>query len=353
MVLFGETIVWWKGIFLYLSNIFILPAVWYAFYIGAYHEAWHFTIVAFASTMYHLCDTSTQCFGLPHLPFELNDHIYASSSVTITLIYVLGFDHPRYKGAHLAEKHGFRKVSIAIHIILVLIDHLNDFFYIYIGIMNLVIILYKIIVIDNFRFRWGDYRLRFLISAVVLVIGGLLLFMVFDSLDEYWWTHSLWHAVVFLGLFLTLMARRHDSHEDHHFNDAGEKTRDQQTQQKRENITHMLSSVGSFVGSFVSRTPEKTPKKKKKKRVKHQERNRRAHDDRDIEAGLASPDDDSEEDSGYDSEEGSVDSGRSLLSDASSEENRLRRKSRKRMTKGVRHTKASSRVKSHSKKRVR
>ena len=214
MVLYGEPVTWWQSIPLILSNVFILPSVVYAFYIGAYLEASWYTGVAVASTAYHVCDTSVTCFGLPHMVFEIADHILAQTAVTWTLIYFLAFDHPRYRGKHLPEKAMFRVFSLLVHLFLALLDHNNSFLYVYIVIMDAFIVAYKFAYVDAFTFRLEDYRWWYVFFSFLLFGGSLVFYLMLDADAQYWWTHSIWHTVAFVGVFLILLARRHGSFED-------------------------------------------------------------------------------------------------------------------------------------------
>lgn len=227
----------------------------YAFFIGAYLEASIYTGVAVASTAYHVCDTSITCFGLSHVVFELVDHIMAQNAVSWTLIYFLAFDHPRYRGDYYAERDIFRIFMWIMHLYLALFDHTNNMLYFVIVGAYLVIVLYKIAVADDFHLYPEDYRWSYLISAFAL-FGGSMIFYLFMADSEYWWTHSIWHTIAFIGLLLILMSRHHDTFEYHPVHGDTPKQREKRS---REKIGRAKRAVGTIFDAINKRMTRPSP----------------------------------------------------------------------------------------------
>ncbi len=196
----------YQGLFLVLSNIFIIPAIYASIYKKAHLLTSFLSTTMIVSTLYHFCTAEFYCLANVHAMAQW-DFIFAMGSVAVGLEFLLAYDAPRYKGTRILEQRLTFIVFFAIIVIRVLIDReaAATFFWI-IGIAVFLIFL-KLVFVDHFTVYTHDYNWIALIIGFLFILMGLGLFFVTGT-SSYWWTHSLWHTLVFIGMFFFILGRR-------------------------------------------------------------------------------------------------------------------------------------------------
>lgn len=195
-----------QGLILVLSNIFITPAIYVSLYKKAYLLTSFLSATMLISTLYHFCTAEFYCLTNVHAMAQW-DFIFAMGSVAAGLEYLLAYDAPRYRGIAILEQRLSFIAFFAIIILRVLIDREAYATFWWIAGITGFLILIKIICVDHFKLYIHDYNWPALVTGFLFILLGLGLFFVTET-DSYWWTHSLWHTLVFIGMAFFILGRR-------------------------------------------------------------------------------------------------------------------------------------------------
>lgn len=208
-----------ENLFLVLSNLaYVLPIV------AAWHRrvpwvgAW-FVWVGVASTLHHLCIGELWCIaGLSCHELRVGDHIFAFGTVNVLVLFVLQYDvydrvvYTRRRlqrdGATLkeVEEDGVERffwwmlVFFGMQLVVALMVARNPTDPLNIAVIGAVAsfaIVLKLVALDMGRTNWQVWDWRWLLGALTLMAGGIVLFLI-DDVIAYWTSHSWWHI---LGAF--------------------------------------------------------------------------------------------------------------------------------------------------------
>ena len=187
-----------EGIFLILSNLFLLPAILYAYELGDWPEFHILFNLMKVSAAYHTCQANFFCFWFDIKILQLADHF----TVYITLFWIALY----FTGTKLDTRF-----SIWIGLILLLFPCLlvyEDNIWLPI---SLICVLIPMVI---FLFWWSkdgikEFRIvNILIGTVLLASGFFLYVMGGDPIGHvYAWTHIFWHIFSMLSIYFIIDIR--------------------------------------------------------------------------------------------------------------------------------------------------
>lgn len=187
------------GVFLVLSNLALLPALWYAVRANLFVEFGLLAAVFMASTAFHICQSAFFCFGVSLFSLQVSDHLLVFLAIIHFSLYVVN--------ASLVARTAITFVATPI-ILPVVVTFLHDFVSGAIAISVAVVaaaIMFVIIITINGRI-YLDWKS--VIIAVVLMAGGIALHLVGGDFSEdntkYFSLHSAWHVASMIALLFVL-----------------------------------------------------------------------------------------------------------------------------------------------------
>lgn len=195
-----------EGVLLVLSNLAIIFPVWAGFHRNAHFEAAYFTGVGIISSLYHVCAAGFWCFA-PEDVMAKWDHIFAQGGVAVLVVWVLAFDAPRYKGRLVVVQMYVWVWMFAVISLTVMTDRESIWTLVWIVSSVVLAVLFKLAVVDLFAVYWRDYQWEALVIGVLFSLSGLVLFFM-GARNNYWWTHTIWHVMVFIGAGFMILGRK-------------------------------------------------------------------------------------------------------------------------------------------------
>lgn len=212
------------AIALVASNAPLLLAVAYCVVYGLIPEAAVTTATFLASSMYHLCQTTDVCvFSL--YTHVISDHIFVFTLVVWMFLFLLRMR---------LDVHAALFVLGLLFIVPVMIQYMNAW---WVTPVVALVLLVAYVATWALRGRWPAYDWLDMAIGVTLMAAGCGFFFAAGPPDgaNYVWAHSIWHALVMLGLYfalemtdgesLTAKLRRRFGHHHNH--------KDKQQQQRR------------------------------------------------------------------------------------------------------------------------
>ncbi|CAM4906823.1 unnamed protein product [Rotaria socialis] len=178
-------------LFLTLSNLMFIPAIIVAIYYHLYIEALVYFFNMFFSTFYHACDQGLHKFCMfKYDGLQLSDFIGSYSSFVITLITLSIV--PR------AVKVFLFVLGLLVCVTINSRDRFDNLQFI--GLISITfsftIVTWVTVSIKKRRLQPSLKRLLWITPGLVLAIIGLVLFVVVETEDNYWYIHSLWHILM-------------------------------------------------------------------------------------------------------------------------------------------------------------
>ena len=197
------------GLFLVLSNLFVLPALLYAIILGQIPEAAILGIVGLVSFFYHLCQAGFYCIVKDTCPTGKNFSILQFADEFFVFLALLWFIAYWFKfntrTVLLEMTIAFIFIAQAIVFIPLVADSGNFIFYeIGLIILTLVASFIWMLIWRRRRISWDGLGI-----ALGLIIIGLILFYVAGDPGEpnYDLVHGIWHVLLFVAVFFILDTR--------------------------------------------------------------------------------------------------------------------------------------------------
>ncbi len=201
-----------EGLFLVISNIALLPAIIYAFYLKLIPETSIISVVFIISTVYHLCQAGFICLlTIDFVTFQFSDHFFVYSLLVWIVLYAIG----------LPLEFRFA-IFIWIQALLfpLLLEFKNTWWFggFIIGFIVLITVLLLSLIIRAIP----RINIFSLIAAVILLGIGFALHLIGgdptppshdqqhlkneedDINHKYVWLHSLWHIFSMLAIYYVL-----------------------------------------------------------------------------------------------------------------------------------------------------
>ncbi|CAL4067786.1 unnamed protein product [Meganyctiphanes norvegica] len=187
-----------------LSNLFFLPAIFLALKRKYYAEALVYTFTMFFSTFYHACDQDAYSFCLmPLNTMQFCDFYSAIMSFWVTLIAMADLHHSVYSVLHMA---GALVIALGVE-------------YDRTGLWVFAIPASSAFIIMTVSWVWHckkqhqcypskRYWLVCLIPGTILAVTGLICYAFLETLDNYHYIHSAWHATMALSILCILPPAR-------------------------------------------------------------------------------------------------------------------------------------------------
>ncbi|XP_042217119.1 post-GPI attachment to proteins factor 6-like isoform X2 [Homarus americanus] len=187
-----------------LSNLFFLPAIFLALKRRYFAEAIVYAFTMVFSTFYHACDQEAYNFCLMRLSvMQFCDFYSAIFSFWVTLIAMADLPHSLYSLLHVA---GALIVALGVE-------------YDRTGLWVFVVPSASAFVIMASSWVWHckhqrgcypsrHYWLTCLLPGVLLAASGLICYAFFETHDNYYYVHSVWHATMALAILCLLPPRR-------------------------------------------------------------------------------------------------------------------------------------------------
>ncbi|KAG0711247.1 Post-GPI attachment to proteins factor 6 [Chionoecetes opilio] len=187
-----------------LSNLFFLPAIILALKRRYFAEALVYVFTMVFSTFYHACDQEAYVFCLMRLSvMQFCDFYSAIFSFWVTLIAMADLPHSLYSLLHVA---GAMIVALGVE-------------YDRTGLWVFVVPSVSAFVVMSSSWIWHckqqqgcfpsrQYWLTSLLPGVLLAASGLICYAFFETHDNYYYVHSVWHATMALAILCLLPPRR-------------------------------------------------------------------------------------------------------------------------------------------------
>ncbi|CAF0819581.1 unnamed protein product [Rotaria sordida] len=188
-----------SALFLTLSNLMFIPAVIVAIYYRLYIEALVYFFNMFFSTFYHACDQEIhQICIFKYDGLQLSDFIGSYSSFVITLITMSII--PRSIKAFLFILGLLTCIAINAR------DRFDSLQFVALMIItfSFTIITWIVVSIKKRRLQPSRKQLLLITPGLVLSITGIILFVVVETDDNYWYIHSLWHILMATSILFFL-----------------------------------------------------------------------------------------------------------------------------------------------------
>ncbi len=187
------------GVALVLTNLALLPALWYAVRANLFVEFGLLSAVFMASTAFHICQASFFCFGVSLFALQVTDHLLVFLAIVHFSLYVVN--------ASLVARTAITFVATPI-ILPVVVTFLHDFVSGAIAITVAVVaaaIMFVIIITINGRI-YLDWKS--VVIVVILMAGGIALHLVGGDFSAdnnlYPALHSAWHVAAMVALLFVL-----------------------------------------------------------------------------------------------------------------------------------------------------
>lgn len=240
---------WWlPTLALVFSNFAGWPAVAYLFGTGFYVTGSAVAVAIGFSVFYHLCQTTSYCFFLNLTIWTMLDHMSAPAMMAMLILFIVNprttaiivemyerrlkrlrrdqlamgtrwlGDLPDQKGSNYtvygARQYGESNelydtwsatITYTYIFVVILATFAHPFSmqnFIIVIAFGLAAVFFKIVVIDEGNPRQIEKRVSVAdLVAGVLLIAVSLVFFVLDSYVCYWFLHTLWHVLSFVGVY--------------------------------------------------------------------------------------------------------------------------------------------------------
>jgi hypothetical protein len=257
--------VWWKALLLIGSNLLALPAIVFNFYMRIYVLGISLTGSMIVSIIYHTCSAGTFCFSHPLNMWRLLDHIAANSLLAMLFLFVINYARQRArklikitKSLAAASSSSYNNVRQSsrqtrtgiydndliediereilkyyeqlpvmiydawsaiitwVYIFIVIASVLAHPFsiqsFIIIITFGLIFIFFKFTLVDegNISYLLPRIKKGYLITGIILSFGSLIFFFLDTDKQHHYIFHSLWHALLFLGVLFYSIGLTYD-----------------------------------------------------------------------------------------------------------------------------------------------
>lgn len=187
-----------------LSNLFFLPAVILALRRRYFAEALVYAFTMVFSTFYHACDQEAYVFCLMRLSvMQFCDFYSAIFSFWVTLIAMAGLPHSLYSLLHVA---GAMIVALGVEY-----DRTGLWVFVVPSVSAFLVMVSSWIwhcKLQQSCYPSKQYWLTSLLPGVLLAASGLICYAFFETHDNYYYVHSIWHATMALAILCLLPPRR-------------------------------------------------------------------------------------------------------------------------------------------------
>ena len=205
---------WWQEVLLLLSHLPALPLIRLAWRLRLYFFGTVVMVGLVASVVYHMCLTwDMACFGLPLEASHLDDYIWASYFIVAAWLVILR-----------VYAHAWASIVSLSALALIIFASLAAPFslsvQLFIIVLAVLLLFLKAILIDTV---WAGPRERiesaidvaYRYCAEPLVYGLIALSVALvayfaDGPRWYWFTHSVWHFVGYIGVYLVILGVTRD-----------------------------------------------------------------------------------------------------------------------------------------------
>ncbi|XP_069936970.1 transmembrane protein 8B isoform X4 [Cherax quadricarinatus] len=187
-----------------LSNLFFLPAIILAVKRRYFSEAIVYAFTMVFSTFYHACDQETYNFCLMRLSvMQFCDFYSAIFSFWVTLIAMADLPYSLYSFLHVA---GALIVALGV-------EYDRTGLWVFVVPSASAFFIMTSSWIWHCKYQHGcypakQYWLTCLLPGVLLAVTGLICYAFFETHDNYYYVHSLWHATMALAILCLLPPRR-------------------------------------------------------------------------------------------------------------------------------------------------
>lgn len=181
------------AIALVASNAPLLLAVAYCIVYGLLPEAAVTTATFLASSAYHLCQTTDVCvFSL--YTHVISDHIFVFTLIVWMFLFLLRIR---------LDVHAALFVLGLLFVVPVMIQYMNAW---WVTPVVALVLIVAYVATWAVRGRWPAYDWLDMGIGVALMVAGCGFFFAAGPPDgaNYVWAHSIWHALVMLGLYFAL-----------------------------------------------------------------------------------------------------------------------------------------------------
>jgi hypothetical protein len=189
---------------LVLSNGLLLLPVWWALRRARpnplYAEAAALLALMFSSSAHHACQTLAWCIFTPALHLLL-DVATVQLAMVVIFVFIIGLSHTIYSGV-------FYITFFYLILIMVLVDPVSGAtaFALALAMFALLFVrLFASYVVNGSmrpRIDWREFAV-----AIALASVAVFLFMWKPDEPQYWLTHSIWHLLMFVGIYFIFEAR--------------------------------------------------------------------------------------------------------------------------------------------------
>ncbi len=179
-----------------ISNLAILPAVFWAARRALVFESFVLLNVFLWSSIYHVCDSYSLCL-LPFRTLWLWDHFFAAYSIIVLAIYASSIQSRHLRLLVLLGLGELLLTGLIWH------RHSSNHIFILFGLAAALIALATWLFHGLPHYDWIDFG-----AGVLLGSSGLLIFALLNSNHSiYWVTHSAWHLAIMLSAYFFLEIR--------------------------------------------------------------------------------------------------------------------------------------------------
>ncbi|KAK8398671.1 hypothetical protein O3P69_004058 [Scylla paramamosain] len=187
-----------------LSNLFFLPAIILALKRRYFAEGLVYVFTMVFSTFYHACDQEAYVFCLMRLSvMQFCDFYSAIFSFWVTLIAMADLPHSLYSLLHVA---GAMIVALGVEY-----DRTGLWVFVVPSVSAFLVMASSWIWHCKQQqgcFPTKQYWLTSLLPGVLLAASGLICYAFFETHDNYYYVHSVWHATMALAILCLLPPRR-------------------------------------------------------------------------------------------------------------------------------------------------
>ena len=195
-----------EGIFLVLSNFFVVPSLFYALFLNQIPEAAILGIIGITSTFYHLCQTGFFCITKEDCSTNDNfslmqfaDEFFVFLAILWFIAYFFGTT-AKYRSLECTISFVF----IAQAIVFMPLVSKSGFLYYEIAIVVVSIFFFFFAAQKRTIIHW----ISFLIGILIIIAGAVLFIVGGDPGDRlYTWLHGVWHILLLVAVFFILDSR--------------------------------------------------------------------------------------------------------------------------------------------------
>lgn len=186
----------WLAVLLVLSNVALLPAIFYAYFRRLFVETTLLVAVLVASTAFHFCQVGWFCFGVDLHALQITDHFMVYTALVWFSLYFAG----------AAER---TRMAITIGTMAVMLPVILTFIGSWLsgGIIISIVLVLTVIVLTYVVLMHGGPPVAwsaFVVAMVLLALGVFLHVFGGDFGPKNWKypvAHSVWHVMAMLSLY--------------------------------------------------------------------------------------------------------------------------------------------------------